>query len=337
MSGNNFVTNKGNTEKVKQEKQEKEIVWTSPDVSIKESGGKNSIDNKPLEENRKGFFSFSKKSPNVNSGDDSGFAGKKRILSKYNKVLKREKQNKNFFVEKNTKTVVKDSNQKKSRKNVLSLANLKSGVNKADNSGFPSEVTLKTNLIKEDVTTYIDWKKNIILFLMGLVFVVLVIGGFYAQLIYEEYRFDLEGKGLDSEIEVLNVKINNIEEQNQEIVEFQEKLNIASSLLDNHIYWTNFFKFLEENTLSNTYYTSSVSGNTAGVFDFEAITKNYGSIDDQLRVLRSTEHVLKAKVLSGVIDKENKGEEDKKTRDGVSYSLELKLSPDIFKIKNQHD
>ncbi len=327
MSGNNFVTNQENTEKVKQKKEKQEIVWTAPKGSQTNS--------KPLQENKKGLFSFFKKSQNIVTDNNSDFAAKKRFLNEYNEALKTEKQDKSFSVKKNIKIAALSSNQKKSGRKGLSFASLKSGINKIDNSGFPPKVTLKTNLIKEDVTTYVNWKKNIILFLFGLVFVILIIGGFYAQLIYKEYTSSLEGKDLDNEIKVLNVKISKLEEQNQEIIEFQEKLNIASGLLDNHIYWTNFFKFLEENTLSNTYYTSSVSGNTAGTFDFEAITKNYSDIDNQLRVLRANEYVLKANTLSGSMDEQ--GEEDEEISSGVKYSLELELSPDIFKIKQQNE
>ena len=327
MSGNNFVTNQENTEKVKQKEEKEKISWTSPDSGL--------ADNKPLEKNKKGLFSFFKKSQNIVNDNNSDFAAKKRFLNEYNEALKTEKQDKNFSVKKDIKAAVLNSNQKKSGKRGLSIASLKSGINKIDNSGFPPKITLKTNLIKEDVTTYVNWKKNIILLLFGLVFVVLIIGGFYAQLIYKEYTSGLEGKDLDNEIKVLNVKIDKLEEQNQEIIEFQEKLNIAADLLDNHIYWTNFFKFLEENTLSNTYYTSSVSGNTVGTFDFEAVTKNYSGIDNQLRILRANKHVLKASILSGSMNEE--GEEDKKISSGVKYSLELELSPDIFKIKQQNE
>ena len=323
MSGNNFVTNPDNTEKIKQKKEKQEIVWTAP------KGGK--TNSKPLEENKKGLFSFFKKSQNIVNDNNSDFAAKKRFLNEYNEALKMEKQDKSFSVKKDIKVAALNSNQKKSGKRGLSLASLKSGINKIDNSGFPPKITLKTNLIKEDVTTYVNWKKNIILLLFGLVFVVLIIGGFYAQLIYKEYTSGLEGKDLDNEIKVLNVKIDKLEEQNQEIIEFQKKLNIAADLLDNHIYWTNFFKFLEENTLSNTYYTSSVSGDIAGTFNFEAVAKNYSDIDNQLRILRADKHVLKANTLSGSMNEE--GEEDEKIKSGVKYSLELELSPDIFKIK----
>jgi len=323
MSGNNFVTNQENVKKIGQKEEKEKIAWTSPDSGF--------ADNQPLKENKKGFFSFFKKSQNNVADNNSDFAAKKRFLNEYNEALKTEKQNKDFLAKKNMKAVAKKSNQKKPNKSGLSFASLKSGINKIDNSGCRPKVTLKTNLIKEDVTTYVNWKKNIILFLFGLVFVVLIIGGFYAQLIYKEYTSGLEGKDLDNEIKVLNVKIDKLEKQNQEIIEFQERLNIAADLLDNHIYWTNFFKFLEENTLSNTYYTSSVSGNTVGIFDFEAIAKNYSDIDNQLRILRANEHVLKAIAFSGSINEED--EEDKKIKSGVKYSLELELSPDIFKIK----
>ncbi|MEA1963259.1 MAG: hypothetical protein U9M94_03435 [Patescibacteria group bacterium] len=322
MSGNNFVTNQENVKKAGQEEKGK-IAWTSPDSGL--------ADNQPLEKNKKGFFSFFKKSQNNTVDNNSDFAAKKRFLNEYNEALKAEKQDKDFSVKKNIKSAAKSLNQKKPGKRGLSLESLKSGINKIDNSGFPSKITLKTNLIKEDVTTYVNWKKNIILLLFGLVFVVLGIGGFYARLIYKEYASGLEGKDLDNEIKVLNVKINNLEDQNQEIIEFQKKLDIAAGLLDNHIYWTNFFKFLEENTLSNTYYTSSVSGDIAGIFNFEVVAKNYSGIDNQLRILRANKHVLKASILSGSMNEE--GEEDKKIKSGVKYSLELELSPDIFKIK----
>ena len=327
MSGNNFVTNQENVKKAGLKEEKEKIAWTSPDSGL--------ADNQPLEENKKGFFSFFKKSQNNIIDNNSDFAAKKRFLNEYNEALKTEKQDKSFSVKKNIKIAAPNSNQKKSVKSGLSLAGLKSGINKIDSSGYSLEATLKTNLIKEDVTTYINWKKNIIFILFGLVFVVLVIGGFYAQLIYKEYASGLEGKDLDREIKVLNVKIDKLEEQNQEIIEFQEKLNIAADLLDSHIHWTNFFKFLEENTLSNTYYTSSVSGDIAGTFNFEAVAKNYSDIDNQLRILRADKHVLKANTLSGSMNEE--GEEDEKIKSGVKYSLELELSPDIFKIKQQNE
>ena len=335
MSGNNFVTNKEGIKKIRQEKQEvqeKEIVWTSPGTDLKESGDKYSTDNQSLKESKDGFFSFFKKSRNIDSGDNSGFASKKRVLSEYNETLKQEKQNKNFFAKKAAGTVGNDSNKEKHQGVTSDFWGLKSRIDEVGNSSVPRKVTLKTNLIKEDITTYVNWKKNIIFVLTGLIFVVFVIGGFYVQLIYEEYKFDMESKGLDSEIEILNVKINDIEKQNEEIGEFQKKLSITSGLLDNHVYWTNFFKFLEENTLSNSYYTSSISGDVVGVFNFEVITEDYKSIDDQLRVLAGNEYVLEANTSSGAINEE--GEKSEKLRDGVSYSLELKLSPDIFKIKH---
>ena len=327
MSGNNFVTNPDNTEKIKQKKEKQEIVWTAP------KGGK--TNSKPLEENKKGLFSFFKKSQNIVNDNNSDFAAKKRFLNEYNEALKMEKQDKSFSVKKDIKVAALNSNQKKSGKRGLSLASLKSGINKIYNSGSPSEIILKTNLIKEDVTTYVNWKKNIIFLLFGLIFVVLVIGCFYAQLVYREYKSNMEGKGLDSEIKVLNIKIKNIKKRNYEIEEFQEKLNIAARLLDNHIYWTNFFKFLEENTLTNTYYTNSISGDTAGFFSFDTVTENYRSIDDQVRILKTNEHVLKADVSSGSVSEED--EEDKNVKNGVNYILELGLSQDIFKIKREND
>jgi len=94
---------------------------------------------------------------------------------------------------------------------------------------------------------------------------------------------------------------------------------------------------VEENILANTYYSNNISGSTDGIFTFDAVTKNYHSIDDQLRILRAREYVLEANVLSGAINNESKDEENKKTRNGVNYSLELKLSSDIFKINSKND
>lgn len=187
--------------------------------------------------------------------------------------------------------------------------------------------TLKTNLIKEEVTTFVNWQKNIVFSILGLVFVVLLIGGAYSYLVYKEFMAVKEEEALSAEIAGLEEQISQAKKQAVEADAFQKKLKLASDLLGKHVYWSEFFKFLEKNTLADTFYTGAFSGNVKSEFSFSVTTNSYQSVDDQLRVFRNDKMVISAKADSASYS-------DTKSSVGtgkISYDLELSLSPEVFK------
>lgn len=241
------------------------------------------------------------------------------------KSLKQETETEVGDFEKNKQTLHEYDSAVQAEKNIKNLQMDNAG-KKIKNIDRPW--TLKTNLIKEDVTTFVNWRRNIIFSLFGLVIVILIIGGAYSYLVYKEYKAASEEKDLSAEIAKLDEQIGMAKKAIVEADSFQKKMSQTAKLLDEHIYWTEFFRFIEENTLANTFYVGSFSGDTKSSFKFSVSTDSYQDIDNQLRVFRANKLVQSVKTDSASFKDEKSGANGK-----ISYDLELSVSPEVFKKK----
>jgi len=185
---------------------------------------------------------------------------------------------------------------------------------------------LESNLIKGEITFFFDWRKGVIKLSIAIIIACLVIGSVYAGLIYWQQQQDEESQRIAERLSSLNEEIKLAEEGLDETLAFQNKLLLVSSLLDSHIYWTNFFKFLEENTLVDVYFQGGgFSGNTSGNYNFSAIGVNYNTIYQQIKALKKSEQVIKAQTTSGSFSVAETGGQSK-----VNFNIELVLRPELF-------
>ena len=120
-------------------------------------------------------------------------------------------------------------------------------------------------------------------------------------------------------------EIVNLEKEAKEIDKFQRKVKIVNDLLDKHIYWTNFFTFLEDNLLTNVYLDSTFEGNTDGSFNLTSKAKSFTDLTNQSRVFRKSDKVSNLQISSGEVmgSVEEKGKE-------VEFDLNLEVDPSIF-------
>ena len=87
-------------------------------------------------------------------------------------------------------------------------------------------------------------------------------------------------------------------------------------------HWTNFFSFLEDNTLSNVYF-SGFDGTVNGSYSLSAITDNLDAIDAQIKGLLVNPYIKSADVDSGSVSGE-------KGKTSVLFSLSFVLDPKVF-------
>jgi len=194
---------------------------------------------------------------------------------------------------------------------------------------YSSSNILKTNLIQGEITVDFDWGKNIIPILFSVFISTLVIGvGFIGLLIWEDMSIS-RGTELIDETNDLIVLIKKAENKAEDVDIFQRKIGLVEQLLENHIYWTNFFEFLEKNTLTNAYYNNGFNGDIKGDYSFVVITDKYSSITDFVNVLDNNENVIKIDSSSAKINVE-KSEEDA-SGDLASFQLSLTLNPELFR------
>ena len=188
---------------------------------------------------------------------------------------------------------------------------------------------LKTNLIKGEVTAFFDWKKNLKVLVINVLITCLIIALIYTGLIIWGMKTGQQMELLSGEIEEIKWGIIKLENDIAIVDIFQKKLRIASLLLNKHIYWTNFFKLLEENTLADVYYVGGFSGNIGGKYTLPARADSFSTITDQIKVMRLNEKVVKVNVSAGSLITSGNIEDEVKGG-AVDFQLELSVNPNIF-------
>ena len=207
-----------------------------------------------------------------------------------------------------------------------------SGVGFASNRWQAPQI-LKTDLIKDELTIFIDWKKNlsylfINLFLVLIISIIAYIGfRYWGQSTFEQVR------AIDKEILDLGEKINSFSQEKAEIDSSQKKLSILSKALAGHIYWTNFFSYLEKDTLADVYYTGGFKGDLTGKFSFGARANKFEDISNQVRVLKADqEFVNSVEVNQGALAEDVNAGKSRAgfTGNSIEFQMDLTIKPEIL-------
>lgn len=196
------------------------------------------------------------------------------------------------------------------------------------NNNFINPKVLEVNLVKDEVSVEFDWSKH----LVSLFFTLLVAGLFIAEIYYgldwwqkqEEERTTT----LNNELQLVSQEVKNINNNSKDFTAFKDKLTLTKQLADSHIYWTNFFNFIERNTLNSVSY-SGFSGDVDGIYSLSATAKTFSDISWQVKALKDNNLVELVRVDSG-----SAGRPDDSgaviADNSVSFSLNLKVKPEIF-------
>lgn len=188
---------------------------------------------------------------------------------------------------------------------------------------------IKTNLIKGEVTTVMNWRSNIKYLTNGVIIAVLSVLLMYAGLFFWEKKAIRDGAKLTQGIAIIGKQLQKSEEAIKNIDVFQRKLEVSKILIDKHIYWTNFYEFLEQNILSDAKVLGGFSGDVKGSYNFELVVPSYEAIADQIRILRDNKIVKKVEISGGKEVTVTFSGADKEIK-GISINLEIGLDPNIF-------
>ncbi len=185
--------------------------------------------------------------------------------------------------------------------------------------------TLETNLARGEISSFFDWKKGFRIMMIYVVVSSFIIGGAYGGLVLWELQKKGQENIYSSKINGLNKQIKILEEDVKKNVVVWKKIKLAGDTLNKHIYWTNFFRFLENNILSDVYFLS-FSGDTNGEYSLAGKTKDFKVILDQVNTLRSNDYVVEALVGGGTIN--SVSPEDGSNR--IDFQLKLTVDKNIF-------
>jgi len=140
-----------------------------------------------------------------------------------------------------------------------------------------------------------------------------------------------QAETLNLNIAKTNAEIVKVKSKADEALIYKEKSIAVSHLLANHVYWSNFFSWLEKNTLSTVRF-DSFSGDTKGVYTLTAKALSFSEASWQVKAFLNDPLVKKAEIdsvnFSSGKDKANSSVSAAK---GVDFTLNFELNPDIFK------
>ncbi len=209
------------------------------------------------------------------------------------------------------------------RENIENITSPQEKVETEKESGNPE--ILQTNLIKGEIVTFFDWRQKITILISAIIIPCLIIALADTGIIFFKKYKETSNKELTDRYNNLEQQIKQSEKDLNDILSFQKKLKIADELIAKHIYWTNFFKFLEDNTIPDVYYVD-FSGDTKGSYTLNAIGKNYNNISEQLKALKENSKVSGIKTKGGQMIKESKDN----TGSNVNFNLDVIIDPRLF-------
>gem|GEM_PF-737962 len=164
---------------------------------------------------------------------------------------------------------------------------------KIENRAWNPYRLVQVNLIKEQRSMFFNWQHKMLSMIFFVILTILVCVLAYGYLLILAKEKQSSNLYIFTNLDNINKQIEIAKrELDETIVPFNDKLMYTGYMLDNHIYWTNFFSFLETSTLAGVYYGSgmdaTINGNVqgnSGLFELWAIAKDYNTISNQTKVM----------------------------------------------------
>ncbi len=166
-------------------------------------------------------------------------------------------------------------------------------------------------------------KRKIVLIVIILVMAT-IFGGLYFYLRLSIDSMVAEIKKVEADLAITSQKIKDVEEEKNQAQIFQKQLKVANKLLENHVYWTNFFNFLEKNIVADVYFSNLIGGSDGQII-LTGVAKSYKAVGRQIISFRTAEEMENVFVssASASVDPEGKVSE-------VNFDARLKLKPEMF-------
>jgi hypothetical protein len=176
---------------------------------------------------------------------------------------------------------------------------------------LPEEIPITKRMIQE----------RIFIFLAVIAFSSLLIFLSWAYCTWHIESAKNEIDQIKTELLTLDVQIKNLDPKVEEIKVLEKKATKITNLLNNHIYWTNFFDLLEKYTIPEVYY-GDFNGSFGENITLPAVGKDLISVAKQIVAFSNAPFVKNVNVsnLTGGVK-------------GVSFNLNLILDPNLFHKK----
>lgn len=186
---------------------------------------------------------------------------------------------------------------------------------------------LGITLIPEEATVSKEKTKRsrqVALLVIFAFILMLIGGGVYWALKWYEGQADLDLQKIEADLSVINGKNREMDSEKVQAQSFQKKLKTVDKLLENHIYWTNFFSFLEKNTVADVYFVNLIGGSDGQVV-MSGVARSYKALSRQIVSFRENELISLVSILSASASLDTEGNIAE-----INFDAKLKLTPEFF-------
>lgn len=206
---------------------------------------------------------------------------------------------------------------------------------------------LEVNLIKEEAQLTFNWKRNIKPLIFALGVTIFVIIELYLGLDWWQQDEEARLRQIKNEIKQVKQDVEDIRNSVPDALAYKEKTEEVKFLLENHVYWTNFFSWLEKNTLSTVSF-DGFSGDLEGEYKLAGVAGSFAEVSWQANKISESEFVDDVEILTASFGQEESKEdleeeaqagenqEEEEVSDepqlppGVAFELTLEMNPKIF-------
>ncbi len=198
----------------------------------------------------------------------------------------------------------------------------------------PKEKTvsrLNINLVPEKIKSAFAFKNKTIIF--GAIIAGCILLLFLGGLIFNHFvnQRQAQASDLEDKINQLVEQINQQKKTTGPINSFVSLTNEAKKLIDQHVFWTNVLKLLQENTLKQVYYTQMKADFTNTAVELVARAENYEIMSQQIIFFQDLkDKIEKVEVGEIEIEKEKETVLGQPAVEFVSFNLTLTFKPEVF-------
>ena len=200
---------------------------------------------------------------------------------------------------------------------------------------------LGVNLMPDDTLAGLEPAKKLVTYLIVLLISAGIIGGGYGALVWYENGIYDQAEQTTADIAQVNSKIIALRPEHKRALVFKYQADAIKSILDQHIYWTQFFSKLEKYTLPEVEYQSFAGTFAPGsnpTFSISAATNSYDSLAKQILAFR--EAVDNGDFISAsVIESGNKVTDKDAGTESVQFTVQITSLEKVFynRIGDQAD
>lgn len=193
---------------------------------------------------------------------------------------------------------------------------------------FAKTGTFEINLVPETIKEEEEYKKkrrNYFVIVAVLILFLTLIYSIFAGVVAQKRS---KIKNIENSIMNVSAEIEQMEKNNEKINEFSKNMKVVKEVLDNHIFTSRAFEFLEKNTLKEVYYSEAQIDAIKNTLSLVAYAGNYATLSKQVLYWQGLEEVELVEV-SGVEAVEGGGEDEEENL-GVSFNINLHLTEKFY-------